>query len=229
MSAEGFQFAVYDLAGGGKIECDTETLEIGSIVSLVEEDDSKKLAPEGPHTLEDVFPLLRSEEHTLEDGRTIVLDDASKVTEIKEADAPTETEEEMAKKKGKMALELDPELVESVEELIKEKMKKQNFEEDLTSLASELIQVIISYDEELEELEEKKEEEEEATEIEDMKKMFNEMSKIVYEMAKTQQNFSSDLKKIPSAKPISQIEFKSEPEVIDPLSARIEAIKNLNK
>jgi hypothetical protein len=214
MSAEGFQFAVYDLAGGGKIECDTETLEIGSIVSLVEEDDSKKLAPEGPHTLED--------------GRTIVLDDASKVTEIKEADAPTETEEEMAKKKGKMALELDPELVESVEELIKEKMKKQNFEEDLTSLASELIQVIIAYDEELEELEEEKEEEE-ATEIEDMKKMFNEMSKIVYEMAKTQQNFSSDLKKIPSAKPISQIEFKSEPEVIDPLSARIEAIKNLNK
>jgi hypothetical protein len=219
MSAESFDFAVYDLAGGGKIECDTETLEIGSVVSLVAEDDSKELAPPGSHTLED--------------GRTIVLDDSSKVTEIKEADAPETAEVEArkyGKKSGKMSLEVDPELVSSVVDIIKEKLAEVN-EEDANSLANEIVYVITVQDEEMQEEEE--EEEDSETELEDMKVKMKELTEVVFQMAKNQHKFSTSvekkLSKVPTGKAISEMEFKSEPEVIDPLAARIEALKNLNK
>ncbi len=215
MSAEGFEFAVYNLSNGAKIECDTETLEVGSIVSLLKEDGTKELAPAGPHTLAD--------------GRTIVLDESSKVTEIKEADAPTASEEDMKKKPEVMAMEMDPELVSAVSEIIKKKATGLG-EEDVTSLANELIMAIVAYDE----LSDNEAEAEDSTPmVEDMKVKMQELSAIVLEMAKAQEAFSANveekLSKIPSAKPISQIEFKSEPEVIDPVAARIEAIKNLNK
>lgn len=92
MSAETFKFASYELADGTKVECSTEQLEVGSIISVVKEE-GNELAPAG--------------EHVLSDGRTIVLDDSAKVTEIKETDAPTEAEME----NQKMAMETDPELV----------------------------------------------------------------------------------------------------------------------
>jgi hypothetical protein len=208
MSADSFDFAVYDLAGGGKIECDTETLEVGSIVSLVKEDGSKELAPAGPHTLAD--------------GRTIVLDDAAKVTEIKEADAPTATEEQMA-------MEVDPELMKAVAEMIKGGVSSIG-EEDANNLANQIIYAITAYSEISES---EAEAEDSVPMIEDMKMQLETLSNLVLEMAKKQNAFSSEvdnkLSKMPSGKAISEMEFTSEPEKIDPVAARIAAIKNLNK
>ena len=209
MSVDSFDFGSYDLADGKKVETDTETLEIGSIVSLVT-DAGKELAPAGPHTLAD--------------DRTIVLDESSKVTEIKEADAPTAAEEDM-KMPEKMAMEMDPELVSAVSEIIKKKATGLS-EDDLTSLSNELIMAIVAYDE----LSENEAEAEDSTPmVEDMKVKMQELSAIVLEMAKAQEKFSAELSKVPSAKAISEMEFSSEPESIDPIALRIEAIKNLNK
>ena len=209
MSVDSFDFGSYDLADGKKVETDTETLEIGSIVSLVT-DAGKELAPAGPHTLAD--------------NRTIVLDESSKVTEIKEKDAPTAAEEDM-KMPEKMAMEMDPELVSAVSEIIKKKTTGLS-EDDLTSLSNELIMAIVAYDE----LSENEAEAEDSTPmVEDMKVKMQELSAIVLEMAKAQEKFSAELSKVPSAKAISEMEFSSEPESIDPVALRIEAIKNLNK
>ena len=209
MSVDSFDFGSYDLADGKKVETDTETLEIGSIVSLVT-DAGKELAPAGPHTLAD--------------DRTIVLDESSKVTEIKEKDAPTAAEEDM-KMPEKMAMEMDPELVSAVSEIIKKKTTGLS-EDDLISLSNELIMSIVAYDE----LNENEAEAEDSTPmVEDMKVKMQELSAIVLEMAKAQEKFSAELSKVPSAKAISEMEFSSEPESIDPIALRIEAIKNLNK
>lgn len=209
MSVDSFDFGSYDLTDGKKVETDTETLEIGSIISLVT-DAGKELAPAGPHTLAD--------------GRTIVLDESSKVTEIKEKDAPTAAEEDM-KMPEKMAMEMDPELVSAVSEIIKKKTTGLS-EDDLTSLSNELIMAIVAYDE----LSENEAEAEDSTPmVEDMKVKMQELSAIVLEMAKAQEKFSAELSKVPSAKAISEMEFSSEPESIDPVALRIEAIKNLNK
>lgn len=209
MSVDSFDFGSYDLADGKKVETDTETLEIGSIVSLVT-DAGKELAPAGPHTLAD--------------NRTIVLDESSKVTEIKEKDAPTAAEEDM-KMPEKMAMEMDPELVSAVSEIIKKKTTGLS-EDDLTSLSNELIMAIVAYDE----LSDNEAEAEDSTPmVEDMKVKMQELSAIVLEMAKAQEKFSAELSKVPSAKAISEMEFSSEPESIDPVALRIEAIKNLNK
>lgn len=208
MSAESFDFGVYDLATGGKVETDTETLEIGSIISLVKEDGSKELAPAGPHTLAD--------------GKTIVLDESSKVTEIKEADAPTATEEQMA-------MEVDPDLMKAVADMIKGKASEIN-EEDANNLATQIIYAITAYSEISED---EAEAEDSVPMVEDMKMQLEALSNIVYEMAKKQNDFSSEvdekLSKIPSAKAISEMEFASETDKTDALAARIAVIKNLNK
>ena len=209
MSVDSFDFGSYDLTDGKKVETDTETLEIGSIISLVT-DAGKELAPAGPHTLSD--------------GRTIVLDESSKVTEIKEKDAPTAAEEDM-KMPEEMAMEMDPELVSAVSEIIKKKATGLS-EDDLFSLSNELIMAIVAYDE----LSDNEAEAEDSTPmVEDMKVKMQELSAIVLEMAKAQEKFSAELSKVPSAKAISEMEFSSEPESIDPVALRIEAIKNLNK
>lgn len=239
MSVDSFDFAMLNLKGGGRVESDTEALEIGSIVSLVT-DEGKELAPEG--------------RHELQDGRTIVLDGSSKVTEIKEADAPTAAEIEAKKeddedekekedmKRGKMnkhygkkkstsemAMEMDPELISAVAEIIK-KTSTELSEEDTDSLANELIKAIVAYTDMAEDDEEEKEEKEDMKkdEMKDMKVKMSELSSIVLEMAKSQQKFSTDLKKVPTGKAISEIEFSSEPEVIDPIALRIKALQNLN-
>lgn len=208
MSAESFDFGVYDLSQGGKVETDTETLEVGSIVSLVKEDGSKELAPAGPHTLAD--------------GKTIVLDESSKVTEIKEADAPTATEEQMA-------MEVDPELMSAVAEMIKAKASGIA-EEDANNLATEIIYAITAYDEISES---EAEAEDSVPMVEDMKMQLETLSNLVYEMAKKQNDFSSQvegkLSKLPSGKAISEMEFVAELDKTDALAARIAAIKNLNK
>jgi hypothetical protein len=216
MSAETFEFAIYDLKNGGKIECDTEELEVGSIISVVKEDGSKELAPTG--------------EHTLADGRTIVLDDSSKVTEIKESDAPTATEVE-AKKEEKMAMEVDPDLLKSVSDMIKSKVSGMA-EEELANLAYEIVYAITAYDE-AEEIEIEMPEETEngiVTNTTTYSSEFQALSEIVLEMAKKQEEMNEKLSKVPTGKAISEMEFKSDDfNSNDALEARIEAIKNLNK
>lgn len=208
MSAESFDFGVYDLSQGGKVETDTASLEIGSIVSLVKEDGSKELAPAGPHSLAD--------------GKTIVLDESAKVTEIKEADAPTATEEQMA-------MEVNPELTKAVAEMIKGGVSSIA-EEDASNLANQIIYAITAYSEISES---EAEAEDSVPMVEDMKMQLEALSNLVLEMAKKQNDFSSEvdnkLSKIPTGKAISEMEFSSEPEKIDMVAARIAAIKNLNK
>ena len=217
MSAESFEFAVYNLKDGGKIECDTEELEVGSIVSVVKEDGSKELAPVG--------------EHTLEDGRTIVLDDASKVTEIKESDAPTA--EEVEAKEEKMSMEVDPELVKAVGDMLKSKVSSLA-EEEVSALANEIVYAITAYDEAKDLVEGEGEETENGivtntTTAGMSEEKFNALAEVVLEMAKKNEELESKLAKIPTGKAISEMEFGAETEAIDTVALRIEAIKNLNK
>lgn len=214
MSAETFEFALYDLKNGGKIECSTEELEVGSIISVVKEDGTKELAPTG--------------EHTLADGRTIVLDDSAKVTEIKESDAPTATEVE-AKKEEKMAMEVDPDLLKSVSDMIKSKVSGMA-EEDLSDLAYEIVYAISAYDEATDVEMPEETENGIVTNTTSYSAEFTALSEIVLEMAKKQEEMSKKLSKVPTGKAISEMEFKSDDyNSNDALEARIEAIKNLNK
>jgi hypothetical protein len=214
MSAETFEFALYDLKNGGKIECDTEELEVGAIISVVKEDGTKELAPAG--------------EHTLADGRTIVLDDSSKVTEIKESDAPTATEVE-AKKEEKMAMEVDPDLLKSVSDMIKSKVSGMA-DQDLSDLAYEIVYAISAYDEATDVMMPEETENGIVTNTTSYSAEFTALSEIVLEMAKKQDEMSKKLSKVPTGKAISEMEFKSEDSATDSmLEARIAAIKNLNK
>jgi hypothetical protein len=214
MSAETFEFALYDLKDGGKIECSTEELEVGSIISVVKEDGTKELAPTG--------------EHTLADGRTIVLDDSAKVTEIKESDAPTATEVE-AKKEEKMAMEVDPDLLKSVSDMIKSKVSGMA-EEDLSDLAYEIVYAISAYDEATDVEMPEETENGIVTNTTSYSAEFTALSEIVLEMAKKQEEMSKKLSKVPTGKAISEMEFSTEDSATDSmLEARIAAIKNLNK
>ena len=216
MSAESFDFASYVLKDGTMIECDTEELEVGSIISIVKED-SKELAPAG--------------EHTLEDGRTIVLDDAAKVTEIKESDAPTA--EEVEAKEEKMAMEVDLELVQAVSDMLKAKVTTLA-DEDASSLANEIVYAITAYDEAKDMVDGEEDSVENGivtnTTTAGYSAEFAALSEIVLEMAKKQEEMSTKLSKVPTGKAISEMEFGTEDSATDSmLEARIAAIKNLNK
>ena len=217
MSAESFDFASYVLKDGTMIECDTEELEVGSIISIVKED-SKELAPAG--------------EHTLEDGRTIVLDDAAKVTEIKESDAPTA--EEVEAKEEKMAMEVDLELVQAVSDMLKAKVTTLA-DEDASSLANEIVYAITAYDEAKDLVEGDEDSVENGivtntTTAGYSEERFNALTEVVLEMAKKNEELEVKLSKVPTGKAISEMEFKSDDSATDSmLEARIAAIKNLNK
>lgn len=217
MSAESFDFASYVLKDGTMIECDTEELEVGSIISIVKED-SKELAPAG--------------EHTLEDGRTIVLDDAAKVTEIKESDAPTA--EEVEAKEEKMAMEVDLELVQAVSDMLKAKVTTLA-DEDASSLANEIVYAITAYDEAKDLVEGDEDSVENGivtntTTAGYSEERFNALTEVVLEMAKKNEELEVKLSKVPTGKAISEMEFKSDDSSTDSmLEARIAAIKNLNK
>jgi hypothetical protein len=217
MSAESFDFASYVLKDGTMIECDTEELEVGSIISIVKED-SKELAPAG--------------EHTLEDGRTIVLDDAAKVTEIKESDAPTADAVEA--KEEKMAMEVDLELVQAVSDMLKAKVTTLA-DEDASSLANEIVYAITAYDEAKDLVEGDEDSVENGivtntTTAGYSEERFNALTEVVLEMAKKNEELEVKLSKVPTGKAISEMEFKSDDSSTDSmLEARIAAIKNLNK
>ena len=214
MSAETFEFANYDLANGGKIECDTEQLEVGSIISVVKEE-GNELAPAG--------------EHVLSDGRTIVLDDSAKVTEIKETDAPTADEME----NQKMAMETDPELVQAVLDMLKSKVSGME-DAELQDLSNNIVYAITAYDEAKDMVDGEEDSVENGivtnTTTAGYSAEFAALSEIVLEMAKKQEEMSTKLSKVPTGKAISEMEFGTEDSATDSmLEARIAAIKNLNK
>jgi hypothetical protein len=214
MSAETFEFASYDLANGGKIECDTPELEVGSIISVVKEE-GNELAPAG--------------EHVLADGRTIVLDDSAKVTEIKESDAPTA--DEMGNQK--MAMETDPELVQAVFDMLKSKVSGME-EAEMQDLANNVVYAITAYDEAKDMLDGEEDSVENGivtnTTTSGYSAEFTALTDIVLEMAKKQEEMSEKLSKVPTGKAISEMEFGTEDSATDSmLEARIAAIKNLNK
>jgi hypothetical protein len=228
MSEETFEFASYDLANGTKIECDTPELEVGSIISVVKEDGTKELAPAG--------------EHVLSDKRTIVLDDSAKVTEIKETDAPTETEadmkksdEEMKKKSTseEMAMETDPELVQAVFEMLKSKVSGME-DAEMQDLSNNIVYAITAYDEAKDMVDGEEDSVENGivtnTTTSGYSAEFAALSEIVLEMAKKQEEMSTKLSKVPTGKAISEMEFGTEDSTDNNmLEARIAAIKNLNK
>jgi hypothetical protein len=214
MSAETFEFASYDLANGTKIECDTPELEVGSIISVVKEE-GNELAPAG--------------EHVLSDGRTIVLDDSAKVTEIKETDAPTADEME----NQKMAMETDPELVQAVLDMLKSKVSGME-DAELQDLSNNIVYAITAYDEAKDMVDGEEDSVENGivtnTTTSGYSAEFAALSEIVLEMAKKQEEMSTKLSKVPTGKAISEMEFGTEDSATDSmLEARIAAIKNLNK
>jgi hypothetical protein len=214
MSAETFEFASYDLADGTKIECDTPELEVGSIISVVKEE-GNELAPAG--------------EHVLSDGRTIVLDDSAKVTEIKETDAPTADEME----NQKMAMETDPELVQAVLDMLKSKVSGME-DAELQDLSNNIVYAITAYDEAKDMVDGEEDSVENGivtnTTTSGYSAEFAALSEIVLEMAKKQEEMSTKLSKVPTGKAISEMEFGTEDSATDSmLEARIAAIKNLNK
>ena len=214
MSAETFEFASYDLADGTKIECDTPELEVGSIISVVKEE-GNELAPAG--------------EHVLSDGRTIVLDDSAKVTEIKETDAPTADEME----NQKMAMETDPELVQAVLDMLKSKVSGME-DAELQDLSNNIVYAITAYDEAKDMVDGEEDSVENGivtnTTTAGYSAEFAALSEIVLEMAKKQEEMSTKLSKVPTGKAISEMEFGTEDSATDSmLEARIAAIKNLNK
>ena len=214
MSEETFEFASYDLADGTKIECDTPDLEVGSIISVVKEE-GNELAPAG--------------EHVLSDGRTIVLDDSAKVTEIKETDAPTADEME----NQKMAMETDPELVQAVLDMLKSKVSGME-DAELQDLSNNIVYAITAYDEAKDMVDGEEDSVENGivtnTTTAGYSAEFAALSEIVLEMAKKQEEMSTKLSKVPTGKAISEMEFGTEDSATDGmLEARIAAIKNLNK
>jgi len=214
MSAETFEFASYELADGTKIECDTPELEVGSIISVVKEE-GNELAPAG--------------EHVLSDGRTIVLDDSAKVTEIKETDAPTADEME----NQKMAMETDPELVQAVLDMLKSKVSGME-DAELQDLSNNIVYAITAYDEAKDMVDGEEDSVENGivtnTTTAGYSAEFAALSEIVLEMAKKQEEMSTKLSKVPTGKAISEMEFGTEDSATDSmLEARIAAIKNLNK
>jgi hypothetical protein len=214
MSAETFEFASYDLADGTKIECDTPELEVGSIISVVKEE-GNELAPAG--------------EHVLSDGRTIVLDDSAKVTEIKETDAPTADEME----NQKMAMETDPELVQAVLDMLKSKVSGME-DAELQDLSNNIVYAITAYDEAKDMVDGEEDSVENGivtnTTTSGYSAEFAALSEIVLEMAKKQEEMSTKLSKVPTGKAISEMEFGTEDSTDNNmLEARIAAIKNLNK
>jgi hypothetical protein len=214
MSEETFEFASYDLANGTKIECDTPELEVGSIISVVKEE-GNELAPAG--------------EHVLSDGRTIVLDDSAKVTEIKETDAPTADEME----NQKMAMETDPELVQAVLDMLKSKVSGME-DAELQDLSNNIVYAITAYDEAKDMVDGEEDSVENGivtnTTTSGYSAEFAALSEIVLEMAKKQEEMSTKLSKVPTGKAISEMEFGTEDSANDTmLEARIAAIKNLNK
>lgn len=191
-----YQFEKLQLSDGTEIETDTERLEVGSMV-LVTTADGQMPAPAG--------------EHVLSDGRSIVTDDAGKVLEVKESNAPVAEEmNEVAEAVG----EVRSEIVDEAKKMIDEQTPSDVTPDMAEALAEQIVSIV----------------EDKVSEANmEMKKRMEEMSAILDELVKSQKDFTSEFqafKKEPSAQSISQMAFR-EDQPTDLLSARIQAIKAL--
>ena len=191
-----YQFEKLQLSDGTEIETDTERLEVGSMV-LVTTADGQMPAPAG--------------EHVLSDGRSIVTDDAGKVLEVKESNAPVAEEmNEVAEAVG----EVRSEIVDEAKKMIDEQTPSDVTPDMAEALAEQIVSIV----------------EDKVSEANmEMKKRMEEMSAILDELVKSQKEFTSEFqafKKEPSAQSISQMAFR-EDQPTDLLSARIQAIKAL--
>lgn len=191
-----YQFEKLQLSDGTEIETDTERLEVGSMV-LVTTADGQMPAPAG--------------EHVLSDGRSIVTDDAGKVLEVKESNAPVAEEmNEVAEAVG----EVRSEIVDEAKKMIDEQTPSDVTPDMAEALAEQIVSIV----------------EDKVSEANmEMKKRMEEMSAILDELVKSQKDFTSEFqsfKKEPSAQSISQMAFR-EDQPADLLSARIQAIKAL--
>lgn len=191
-----YQFEKLQLSDGTEIETDTERLEVGSMV-LVTTADGQMPAPAG--------------EHVLSDGRSIVTDDAGKVLEVKESNAPVAEEmNDVAEAVG----EVRSEIVDEAKKMIDEQTPSDVTPDMAEALAEQIVSIV----------------EDKVSEANmEMKKRMEEMSAILDELVKSQKEFTSEFqsfKKEPSAQSISQMAFR-EDQPTDLLSARIQAIKAL--
>jgi len=194
-----YSFESLELRDGGMIKTDTESLEVGSMV-LVSTPDGDMPAPAG--------------EHVLADGRSIMVDEEGKVTEVKESDAPTAEEAEMSEEAAAEVGEVREEIVEEAKDAIDEATPEDVTPEDAQAIAEEIVSIV---------------EDKVAEATMEMKKKMDEMSSILSEIQSSQEEFAKDyseFKKAPSAKTISQTSFSAEGEV-DMIAARIERIKAL--
>ncbi len=193
-----YQFEKLQLSDGTEIETDTERLEVGSMV-LVTTADGQMPAPAG--------------EHVLSDGRSIVTDDAGKVLEVKESNAPVAEEmNEAAEAVG----EVRSEIVDEAKEIINKETPSDVTPEMAEALAEQIVSIV---------------EDKVAEANIEMKKKMEEMASVLDELVKSQKEFTSDFqafKKEPSGKAISQIAF-AEDGPTDVMSARIQAIKALKE
>ena len=193
-----YQFEKLQLSDGTEIETDTERLEVGSMV-LVTTADGQMPAPAG--------------EHVLSDGRSIVTDDAGKVLEVKESNAPVAEEmNEAAEAVG----EVRSEIVDEAKEIINEQTPSDVTPEMAEALAEQIVSIV---------------EDKVAEANYEMKKKMEEMASVLDELVKSQKEFTSDFqafKKEPSGKAISQMAF-TEDGPTDVMSARIQAIKALKE
>lgn len=194
-----YKFEALELKDGGKIKTDTDMLEVGSMVVL-ESAEGDVPAPAG--------------EHTLMDGRTIVVDETGKVTEIKESSAPTAEEVAMEDDAAEAVGEVRQEIVDEAVKAIDAATPSDVTTEDAQAIAEEIVSIV---------------EDKVAESTMEMKKQMEELKKMIMEMTKTQEKMGEEFsafKGAPSGKSISQLAFGADGEV-DVMSARIEAIKAL--
>jgi hypothetical protein len=194
-----YKFESLELKDGGMIKTDTETLEVGSMI-LVSTPDGEMPAPEG--------------EHILTDGRSIMVDGEGRVTEIKESDAPTATEEEMNEEAAEAVGAVRSEIVDEAKKAIDAATPADVTPEDATAIAEEIVSIV---------------EDKVAEATMEMKKKMDEMSSILAAMQKSQDAFAKgfeEFKKAPSARTLSQTSFSAIEET-DIMASRIEAIKAL--
>jgi len=194
-----YSFESLELMDGGMIKTDTDSLEVGSMI-LVSTPDGDMPAPEG--------------EHTLRDGRSIMVDGEGKVMEIKESDAPTATEEEMSEEAAAEVGEVREEIVEEAKNAIDAATPEDVTPEDAEAIAQEIVSIV---------------EDKVAEATMEMKKKMDEMSSILETMRNSQQEFATsfeEFKAAPSAKSLSQTAFSVQGQV-DMMAERIERIKAL--
>ncbi len=199
------EFAMYSLVDGTKVEIDGD-LAPGSMVYVVDAETGERAsAPAGSHSL------------TEPAGTTIVVDEQGLITDVKATDSPTATEEQMSETAAAEVGSVREEIVEAVKEEVADEAEISD------GAAQAIIEQVISVVED-------KVAEVTAAELTEMKKKMDDLYKIVYKMAKTQEAFGNEveeLKSAPSGTPVSKTAFGSYDSPASLNEARMQFIKSL--